>query len=229
MKTYLLLIFALFFFVNLRSQEMKPTIQVSGSAVINVKPDIMKWEISIEVYDDNLMQGKNQNDKSTLNVLNYIKEKGVSEKDVYTEGIRITKNLSTYKDSKKYTITNKIWFTINEFSLYDEMTTGLTEIECVFIKNIYLDYSKSSELRSQARTDAILAAQKKANEMASVLNASIGKPLRIDEGTVNYYYPNPFNNVSSYNYGSESNSQMFYEGQVKVEAKVSITFELVNK
>ena len=228
MNKYFLLFCLLILFINTRAQEKQATIAVSGNAVINVKPDIMKWEVSIEVYDDNLMKGKNQNDKSTFDVLNYVKEKGVSEKDIYTEGIRITKNISTYKDTKRFTITNKIWFTINEFSLYDEMTTGLTEIEGVFIKNIYLDYSKSSELRIQARSDALLAARKKADEMAAVLNASVGKPIRIEEGATNYY-PNPFNSVSSYNYGSVSDSQMFYEGQVKVEAKISVVFELITK
>ena len=229
MKKYLLLVFLFLLAGKIFSQEIHPTIRVTGNAVINIKPDIMKWEISVDVYSDNVMEGKNDNDKATGKVLDYLKSVGIPEKDINTQGIRITKNIYDYKDTKKFTITNVIWFSLTQFSLYDDMTTELTKIDNVYIKNINLDYSKSIELRSKARTDALLAASVKANDMASVLGATVGKPLVIEEGSTNYYYPNPYNNVSYNYYGSEGNSQLFYEGMIKVEASVSVTFELINK
>jgi len=98
----------------------------------------------------------------------------------------------------------------------------------LYINSIQLEYSKAIETRIQARTNALLAAKKKAEEMAEVFGQSIGKPLYISEGTVSYY-PNPFNSVT-YDPGSTySTTSTFSEGTINVEAKVKIIFELINK
>lgn len=216
--------------VNAQDSNLKPpVIEVQGDAVIKVVPDLMRWYLSVKVDDDEVAAAKKNNDVSVMKVLELLKEKGVEPKDIQTSGVRISKNNDEYnKTVKKYNVLNEIWFTSKDISKYDEFTSDLIVINNLFINNIMLDYSKSIETRIQARTDAILAAKKKAEEMAGVLGQSIGKPVYISEGAVNYY-PNPFNSVT---YTPESNyspTSAFSEGTINVEAKVKVIFELINQ
>jgi hypothetical protein len=220
------------FFPGLISQELPPkppVIEVSGNAAIKVVPDIMKWSLSIKVDSDDPIQAKKDNDRSVAQVLQILKEKGIEPKDIQTDGIKITKNYDYYGTKvKKYSVSNDIWFTLNNISGYDDFTSELIQIDNLYINSTALEYSKAAEIRIQARTDALLAAKKKAEEMAGVLNLTIGKPLFISEGSANYY-PNPFN-TETYAPGSTySTTSTFREGVINIEATVKVVFELVNK
>ena len=204
------------------------TIEVFGSASVKVKPDIMKWEISVEVEDNNAANSKKLNDKSTIEVINLLKNKGISEKDIQTQGIRINKNyIYQYSETKKFTATNFIWFNTSDLNIYDNLTDELMKIENVFIKSVNLDYIKSSEIRSKARIDALNAAKKKAEEMSGAFGLTLGRPVKIDEVPLGYYYPLTQNNVSNVqDYSSSEFSLYFSEGMISIEAKVKIIFEL---
>jgi uncharacterized protein YggE len=208
--------------------QRNQTVEVYGTASIKIKPDIMKWEISVEVDDNNAANGKKLNDKSTVDVINLIKSKGISEKEIQTQGVRINKNyVYQYSETKKYSVINYIWFLTSDMNLYDNLTDELMKIENVFIKSVNLEYSKSAELRSKARLDAISAAKKKAEEMAGALGLTLGKPVQIDEVPLGYYYPYTQNNVSNIqDYSTSDFSLYFSQGMISVEAKVKIIFEL---
>jgi uncharacterized protein YggE len=218
-------------FTKLISQELPkpPIIEVSGNAAIKVVPDIMKWFLSIKVDSDDPIQAKKDNDKSVAQVIQILKEKGIEPKDMQTGGIKIVKNYDFYGTKvKTYSVSNDIWFTLNNISGYDDFTSELIQIDNLYINSTVLEYSKAAEIRIQARTDALLAAKKKAEEMAEVLGLTIGKPLFISEGSANYY-PNPFN-AETYVPGSTySTTSTFSEGVINVEATVKVVFELTNK
>ena len=207
------------------------TIEVYGTASVKVKPDIMKWEISIDVDNDNVSFAKKNNDKSTLAVLNVLKSLGINEKDIQTQGLKITKNyVNQYSDTKKYSASNSIWLTINDINMYDNLTDELMKIEYVFIRSTNLEYLKAPEVRIKARSDAIDAAKRKAEEMAGALGLTIGKTIHIEEIPIgfNYYpYSNSLNNVTNIqDFSSSSYSTYFSEGLINIEAKVKIIFEL---
>lgn len=209
-----------------------PTIEVFGSATIKVVPDLMKWAVSVQVENDDLNLAKKENDNSVSKVLTFLKEEGVENKDIQTQGIRVSKNnYINNVNTKKFTVSDEIWFTLKDINKYDELTTGMFRIDNVYIGNIFLEYSKAIETRVQARTDALQAAKKKAEEMSGTLNQSIGKPILIQELPLSGYYPNPFN-ASTENLGTssftESNSK-FSEGTINIEAKVKVVFELMNQ
>jgi len=206
-------------------QPVIPQISVTGTSVIKVTPDLLKWSVSVQDDEDDLSKAKRLNDISTAKVLNLLRELNIDQNAVQTSGIQIVKRKNPYSNEKKFTITNYIWFTINIIGMYAEITSKLIMIDNVYIDNIYLDYSKIIETRVQARKDALDVAKKKAEEMAAVYGITIGKPLLIKEDSYNTYYPNPFNSVS-YNYNNTNNLTTFSEGSINVEAKVSVTFEL---
>jgi hypothetical protein len=219
---------------TLQAQEFPPkppVIEVQGTAIIKVVPDIMKWSLSIKTDSDNVIDAKNDNDRSVLKVLDLLKDMGVDPKDIQTGGVKISKNYD-YLGSKvkKFNVSNDIWFTSNEISRYDEFTSELIVINNLYINSTQLEYSKAIETRVQARADALLAAKKKAEEMADVLGQAVGKPILIQEDP-GYYYGYSLSNTLSYEpgYTSTGTGTTFSEGTINVEAKVKVIFELINK
>jgi uncharacterized protein YggE len=237
MKTFLVALFVLIsgvMFTRQMAQDSPdpkpPVIEVYGTANIKVEPDIINWTVSINVSDDDLTTAKNEHDKSLSNVLELLKEKGLIQADIKTGGIRMTRNTQQYTKEKKYTVSNEVWFTVDDITKYDILTSELFQIENVYISGTYLEYSGAIETRIKAREDAINAAKKKAEEMAGVLGASIGKPILIqEEASHSGYYPNPFNVSTEADYGSTYSGQLFSKGTINVEAKVKVVFELINK
>jgi uncharacterized protein YggE len=207
-----------------------PVVSVTGTANVKVVPDLMKWSLTVKVDADNVVLAKNEVDKSVTTILQILKDKSIEQKDIQTSGIRIIRNYDLYqKNTKEFSASNEIWFLLNDISKYEEFASALIFVDNTYINNTQLDYSKAIETRQQARTDALLAAKLKAEQMAEVLGQTIGKPVYISESSASYY-PNPFN-VSTFaptyqNYGTSST---FSEGTISIDSRVEVVFELLNK
>ncbi len=154
-----------------------------------------------------------------------------SPKDIQTGGVKITKNYDYYGTKVlKFNVSNDIWFTLNEISRYDEFTSELIVINNLYINSTQLEYSKAIETRILARADALLAAKKKAEEMADVLGQAVGKPILIQEEQGNYYGYSQSNTLSyEPGYTLTGTGTTFSEGTINVEGKVKVIFELINK
>jgi hypothetical protein len=233
MKTLKVFIVLSLFFISFNftySQEKQSSIEVSGTASISVTPDIMKWTIDIQNDNDNVQEAKTKNDKTISKVLDIIKSYGIEEKDIKTSGLRMTKKQYRYGDEKKFSVSNTVWFTLENIAKYDLLTNDLIKIEDVFITSTILEYSKAIETREQARTNALTVAKDKAVKMAAALGMAVGKPILIQEEPMNNYwdYLNQFsqNNVQNISYDLPSSSQHFSEGIMKIECKVKVSFEL---
>lgn len=232
---YCSLLLFIVFAGNINAQEFSPrlsTINVQGTATIKVVPDIMKWSVSIRIDSDDVIDAKKDNDRSVLKVLDLLKDMGVDTKDIQTGGIKITKNYDYYGSKvKKFNVSNDIWFTANEISKYDDFTSELIVINNLYINNIQLEYSGARETRVKARNDALLAAKKKAEEMADVLGMAVGKPILIQEDQYYSYGNNILSNSLTYDpgYSTYGTGTTFSEGTISVEAKVNVNFELINK
>ena len=218
-------LFSLFSF-TLFAQDKPAVIEVTGSAEIKIVPDQMEMNVSINVDSDDLASGKNLNDESTSRVLDVLKKLNIPDKDIRTTGINMQKVKDTYKKTVNYTVKNSISFKTSDISQYAIITQELIKIDNVYIQNTLLTSTKAIETRVKAREEALLAAKKKAEEMAAVLNMSIGSPVMITEnpGT---NYPNPFNNVM-YNGEEykESNAEIFKQGMISISSSVKVVFLL---
>lgn len=212
------------------SQDKPPVIEVTGNAEIKIEADEMQMNLSVNVNLDDMQEAKNRNDESTKQVLDILKNANIPDKDISTSGIRIVKNNNIYTKEKKFTVSNDIYFKTNLISMYEELTSKLIKIEDVYINNTFLTSTKIIETRIKAREDALLAAKKKADEMAAVLNMAAGKPILIQENS-GYYSPMPFNNVSEFSgyTGIQGVQETFKAGMVNVTANVKVVFLLIDK
>ncbi len=224
LKTTALLLL-LFSFV-LHGQDKPPVIEVTGNAEINIEPDLMEMTININVENDDLASAKKMNDESTSKVLDLLKKINIEDKDIRTSGVNMQKIKDTYKKTVYYTVNNTIVIKTPFINQYELISQELIKIDDVYILNTQLTSSKAIETRVKAREDALLAAKKKAEELAAVLNMTIGNPVLITENPGSYY-PNPFNNIT-YDMQplQESTNEIFRSGMISISASVKVVFLL---
>lgn len=225
---FVLFVFLFSFNIANSQQEKQPVVEVTGTASISVTPDIMKWTVDIQNDNDNIQEAKTKNDNTITKVLSILKSYNIEEKDIKTGGIRMTKRQYIYGQEKKFSVSNTVWFTLDNITKYDLLTNDLIKIEDVYITGTTLEYSKVIETRVQARTNALITAKEKATKMAEALGMTIGKPILIQEEPIyDWGYPQlSQNNVQNYAVNTPGSSQHFSEGIMKIESKVKVVFEL---
>lgn len=213
--------------LNSFSQDKQKVVEVTGNATIEVQPDIMNWEIRVQDDSNDLQSAKNNNEASTGKILSMLKEYGVKEEKISTSGLRFTKNYYYDAKSKKYSVTNTVWFSTSDFSIYDKVSDFSVTMDNVFINNTVLSSSKEIETRKQARVNALKAAKEKAEMMAAVYGKVIGDPIMISEEYSSPYFSAQLNNVMSMDENQRSGDlSTFSKGVITISARVKVVFEL---
>jgi uncharacterized protein YggE len=247
MKRFVLLMFLglmLSFSTNTRTvlaADTAPTrsITVTGDADVRVAPDEVLFVFGVEIGDANLNTAKNQNDARVALVINKLKSMGIDQKYIQTDQISIEPR---YKDS--YTRTDVIGFvvrktiavTLKDVSKFDDVLTNSLNLGVTNVQNIDFRTTELRKYRDQARALAIQAAREKAEAMSKELGMKVGKPVTIREEYSNWWssYSWRFGGGSmSQNVvqnaggsGSMPDDSAFAPGQITVNARVSITFEI---
>lgn len=228
MKKLFLAVLILVFVSAALPQEKQKVVDVTGSATIEVQPDIMYWEVRIQDDHDNMQSAVNNNESSVSKILEYLKTQGVKSEKVSTSGLRVNKNITYYDPKvKKYTVTNYIYFSVGDINMYSKLTDYFVSFDNVYINSTTLAYSGEIETRKQARINALKAAKEKAEMMAAVFGKEIGDPIMISEEPVYSYFTNSMNNVyTPGDYSGIDSGPAFSRGMVAVTAKVKVTFAL---
>lgn len=213
---------------SLYAQDKPRVVEVTGSATIDIQPDIMNWDVRIQDDNDNLNSAVSNNESSVSKILDYLNSLGIKSEKISTSGLRMNKNISYYDSKvKKYTVTNYIWFSLNDINLYGKIADYFVSFDNVYINNTALVYSGEIEIRKQARVNALKAAKEKAEMMAAFFGKEIGEPIMISEEQFSPYYGNISNNAYSVSDVSGSDqSATFSRGMVSITAKVKVVFAL---
>lgn len=160
-------------------------IEVAGNAIMEVTPD--------EIYLKILINEKEIKGKTLIDVENSMIAK------LQEIGIDTRKDLSIIDYSsnfKNYWISKSDIILIKEYQLLvrDAKVAGTVfqEFQKIGISNISIDrieHSKILEYKKEVKTNAIKAAQEKANSLAGAINQTIGRAIfiqEIDNNTLNY-------------------------------------------
>ena len=247
MKRFVLLMFLglmLSFTTNTRTvlaadTALARSITVTGDADVRVVPDEVVFAFGVEIGDSNLTTAKNQNDARVVQVINKLKSMGIDQKYIQTDRINIEPR---YQDT--YTRTGVIGFvvrktiavTLKDVSKFDDVLTNSLDLGVTSVQNIDFRTTELRKYRDQARALAIQAASEKAQAMAKELGMKVGKPVTIREEYSNWWSSYSWRwdggsmsqNVVQNAGGnpSVSDDSSFAPGQITVNARVSVTFEI---
>ncbi len=229
--------------------DQSPTISVSGKAELFVVPDFVSFRLDVTKENTDLAVAKRESDQVTAKIRTITNKYGLKNEDVSVTHISVEQKFRYIRDKdnrifdedgdeigKKeflgYKATTLISVTVKDLSkfqpLFEELlAAGVTEIDKVEFQT-----TKLREFKDKARDMAMKAAKEKATAMAASIGQTVGKALKITEGTnrVSYLSSNVSSNTVSFELGQPSGvssvTSSYSPGVISVDAEVSVTFLL---
>ena len=218
------------------------TINVTGSAVVNVVPDRVLVQLGIQSNGVTVDSVQATNAAAMQKVVQVVQAMGVQPKDIATDLYIIEPIYDDYSSLyiKGYRINNLLAVTLRDASKVSNLIAATLKAGANQVVNVELYTSELRTHRDQARELAVKAAAEKARDLATTAGAEAGCVLHIDENSWSYYnsgwYGQNSSNLWTQNtvqnadpsggMGSEGDAEPASLGQISVRAEVSVTFSL---
>jgi uncharacterized protein len=176
-----------------QAQPIQRTMNVTGTGMITLTPDIAYIYIGVHTEDASASVAVKNNSTKTQAVIDAIKSFGVAEKDIQTT------NFSVYPNQKYdnqgnptelvYSVDNTVYVTMHDLTKIGDLLDKTTQAGANTVNGITFDIENKEEALSRARTLAIENAKKQADEVAKAANVTLGDVLTISfyDSTPNYY------------------------------------------
>ncbi len=230
-----------FFCLAFAADQSEPRlITVTGDAEVRVVPDEVILTLGVETWNNDLSIAKTENDQRIQKIVDVGKKYKIKEKHIQTDYISIEPRYKDQWEHRKfigYFVRKTIVFTLRDTDIFEGLLSSVLEAGANYVHGIQFRTTELRKYRDQARALAIKAAQEKANDLAKELGQKVGKPYRIQEnqsgwrswyntwwgsGRAGGMAQNVIQNVAD---PSQSESSIAL-GQIKVNARVTVSFEL---
>lgn len=217
------------------------SVQVSGTAVVNVPPDRALLQLGIQSNGQTPSSVEQANAIAIQRVIRAIESLGVESKDIVTDRYIVSPVYETYDSLyiKGYRIDNLVAVTLRDVDSISDVVVAALEAGANQVVNVELYTSELRKYRDQARTLAMEAAAEKAQALAEAAGTGAGCVISINENTWSYYNgwwhssnrdlwtQNVVQNApQNGGAGYQNNDGPVSLGQISVRAEVSASFSL---
>ncbi len=165
------------------------TIQVSGTAVVNVTPDRVLIELGVQSNGVTVNEVEAANTRAIEKVIQALRGQGVAEKDIATDWYIIEPIYEDYDSLfiKGYRINNMVAVTLRKVTMVSPVIAAALKAGANQVVNVEFYTSELRQYRDQARELAMKAAGEKAAALAGAAGARPGCVLSINENTWSYF------------------------------------------
>jgi uncharacterized protein len=172
------------------NQPAPRTINVNGTGMVNVAPDIAYISIGVHTEADTAENAVAQNNALTQKVIDAIKAQGVADKDIRTNNFSIYPNqkydANGQPQAMTYVVDNTVNVTVHDLTKMGAMLDAAVKAGANTVNSIQFDVEDKTSALSDARTAAVKDAQKQAQELAQAAGVTLG-----DVQTITYYDNTP--------------------------------------
>lgn len=212
-----------------------PHVTVAGEAEMNVAPDEVRFDVTLQFFSKELKAAKTQTDERLRGLIALAKKHGVAESDTQTDYVKVEPRFKGNDDSKTflgYWVRKDLVFTLRDVTRAEGLLSEVLDYGVWRINSISFSTSQMRKYRDQARALAMKAAQEKAAALAGAVGQKIGKAITIEEdvpapGGARYSLPNMSSNTVTFDRGDSTESEgTLALGLIKVSARVTVKFEL---
>ena len=208
-------------------------IQVSGTAVKEVTPDIANISLSAKVYEKESTEAQNDCNKKVNDITNALKEAGISEENIQISHIRLNPEYSNnyygteYKEPelKGYWADADIELSNISIEQVSDIINKSVESGADRVNNLEYRYSKYDEEYKEVLGQAVKQAQEKAESIVKA-NGTKGKmlmKLTENSGNQDVYRINTMLKADSTNDIEHIDLE---PGTISIEANVNAEFEI---
>ena len=149
-----------------------PTIQVTGTAEIQVVPDTATFSFTVSKKNESVAAAKRENDAMIAKVTALAKQFGIAATDVKTDYIRVseaTKKVlipnsdDDYEDVfDGYRVNRSLVIKLRDMTKFESFLTSLLEAGINDVSNVAFSSSELRKYKDKVRAEAICAAKEKA-------------------------------------------------------------------
>ena len=225
---------------NQNACDSSRTVNVSGTAVVNVVPDRALIQLGVQSNGRTTRAVENENTKTIKAVIQAIQGLGIQAKDISTDRYIIMPVYESYDSLtiKGYRINNLVAVTLRDVNKTSQVIASALDAGANQVVDVMFYTSELRKYRDQARELAMKAASEKAAALAGAAGAELGCVLNISENTWSYYYggwygrdqnlwtQNTVQNAAPSSAGASSDMEPVSLGQISVRAEVGATFGL---
>jgi uncharacterized protein YggE len=216
-----------------------PTVQVTGTAEIQVVPDEVTFSLRVTKSDKSLQIAKTQNDENIARIIALTKRFAIDAKDVKTDFISVGEKFDRVKSKDDdeyqnvfagYTVSKTIVVKLRDLSKFESFLSEIVKVGVTQIGGVNFQSSEIRKHKDRARALAMRAAKEKAEALAKEIGQSIGKAVSIeeengdDERSSNANLTS--NSISFGLVGESGDSETIAPGTITIRARVSVRFLL---
>ena len=216
------------------------SVQVSGSAVINVVPDRASIQLGVQSNAVTVGEVEQANSIAIQRVLKALRDLGIEEKDISTDRYIIEPVYENYDalHIRGYRINNMVAVTLRDVSQTGRPSPprcGPAPTRCWMSHSMPANYASTAT----RRVPAVKAAGEKAGALAEAAGAQLGSVLTISENSWSYFngmwsgrnstqmVQNAVQNVAPTGAGAATQTdEPISLGQIAIHAEVGVTYGL---
>jgi uncharacterized protein YggE len=213
-----------------------PTISVTGTAEIQVVPDMVTFRLRVTKSDKSLTVAKAQNDTNIAKLLDLTRKSAINPVDVKTDFISVKEKYDHIKQKGDeeftdvfagYTVSRTMIVRLRDLKKFEQFFTDVVQTGVTEVSDVTFESSELRKFKDQARAMAVRAAREKAESISKEVGQTIGKAVSIAEENVDGFR-SPYANASSNSFsidGSGANNDTAI-GTISVKAQVKVDFLL---
>ena len=213
------------------------TISVTGTGSASGAPDVANMEIGVETFNaDVSIAFTESNDKVTA-VIDALVTLGVAPEDIRTSGLNIyleryprpdmmsmtEEAISGGEIQPVYMVNNQLRVTVRDISLVAAVMNTAVENGANNIYGLNFGIDDTTSLETEARAEAALNAQTRAEELAALAGGQLGEVIIISENFGGGFYNN-FPNMAMNESGLGGGGAAIEPGQLSVTVQLNVTY-----
>lgn len=162
------------------------TVTVVGEGSVRIKPNVAYASIGVETLNESIQQATSESAKTMEQIIAALKAAGVAEKDMQTSGFSVWVDRSRSMEGELtgqavYHVTNMVNVTIRDLDKIGEILEQAMANGANLINSVSFGIDQSEALQKEARQKAAEDALAKAQELAALHNAQLGKLVSVSE------------------------------------------------
>ena len=154
------------------------TLTVSGVGKVSLKPDIAYIYVGVHTEKPTAAESVAENNANTQRLIDALKAAGVDAKDIQTSNFSIWQNNQSGPDGKitssTYAVDNTVYLTVRKLEQLGDLLDTAVKSGANNVNSIQFDVADKTQAMSDARSEAVKAAKKQAEELASAAGVSLG-------------------------------------------------------
>jgi uncharacterized protein YggE len=201
-------------------------ITVMGEGKASAEPDVAMVTIGVETRSLTAKGAADANKERMAAVMGALQGAGIADEDIQTVDYSIRPEIDWDAEEDRvigYVVTNSVLVDIRRTDQVGDVLDAVTEAGANNIYGVEFTFDDPTELREQARADAIADAQSKAQALANLAGLSLGKPRIISESFIEQP---PFYMDRVYAAAEAGGGVPVSPGQLEVTVQVQVTFDI---